>query len=70
MLLKPTGLRSRDLFNETYNMPITAKTVEIILRINRPDSILLSFGDEQAFNCAFELYETGILDKYSCNVLG
>jgi carbamoyl-phosphate synthase large subunit len=36
----------------------------------RLDGILLSFSEATAFNCVVELYESGILQKYLCNILG
>ncbi|CAF4083782.1 unnamed protein product, partial [Rotaria sp. Silwood2] len=45
--------------------------VQVILQMDGPDSILLSFGEEtRALNCGVKLHESGILQKYSCNVLG
>ncbi|CAF0805661.1 unnamed protein product [Rotaria sordida] len=44
--------------------------VEEIIEFRRPNGILLSFGKETALNCGVKLHEEGILQKYSCNILG
>ncbi|CAF1336207.1 unnamed protein product [Adineta steineri] len=61
---------SKGLANKVFFLPITPAYVEQILRNERPDGILLSFGGQTALNCGVQLYESGILQKYSCNVLG
>lgn len=61
---------SKGLANKVFYLPITLTYVEQVIRNERPDGILLSFGGQTALNCGVELYEKGILKKYSCNVLG
>lgn len=51
-------------------MPITPDYVSNILEIERPDSIMLSFGGQTALNCGTSLFKNGILDKYGIKVLG
>ena len=41
-----------------------------LFEMNDPDGILLSFGGQTALNCGVQLHESGILQKYACNVLG
>ncbi|CAF0953750.1 unnamed protein product [Rotaria sordida] len=60
---------AKDLLNKVYPFSITPNYVEQILRIHRPDGILLSFDEETALHCGVHLHESGILQKYSCNVL-
>jgi carbamoyl-phosphate synthase large subunit len=43
--------------------------VEKILELERPDSIMLSFGGQTALNCGVDLYENKIIQKYGINVL-
>jgi carbamoyl-phosphate synthase/aspartate carbamoyltransferase/dihydroorotase len=61
---------SKGLANKVFFLPITPAYVEQIIRNERPDGILLSFGGQTALNCGFQLHELGILQKYSCHVLG
>ncbi|HKM78712.1 MAG TPA: ATP-grasp domain-containing protein, partial [Candidatus Bathyarchaeia archaeon] len=53
-----------------YLLPITPEYVERVIRKERPDSILLSFGGQTALNCGVELSKTGKLEKYGVKVLG
>ena len=61
---------SKGLANKVFFLPITPYYVEQVIRNERPNGILLSFGGQTALNCGVELYESGILEKYSCHVLG
>ncbi|MDD3096018.1 MAG: carbamoyl-phosphate synthase large subunit, partial [Candidatus Marinimicrobia bacterium] len=58
------------LADKVYLLPVNVSFVEEILKKERPDGILLSFGGQTALNCGMELEENGILDKYSVKVLG
>jgi carbamoyl-phosphate synthase large subunit len=51
-------------------LPITKEYVSKILEIERPDSIMLSFGGQTALNCGIALFKEGILNKYGTQVLG
>lgn len=41
-----------------------------MIKSERPDGILLSFGGQTALNCGLELYKEGILAQYGVEVLG
>jgi len=41
-----------------------------VIKSERPDGILLTFGGQTALNCGIELTNSGILDKYNVRVLG
>ena len=41
-----------------------------IVELERPDSIMLSFGGQTALNCGVALEKNGILKKYGIKVLG
>ena len=58
------------LADKVYLLPVTVDFVEKILKKEKPDGILLSFGGQTALNCGLELYDKGILKKYSVKVLG
>jgi len=53
-----------------YLLPITPEYVERVIRKERPDSILLSFGGQTALNCGVLLAKAGKLEKYGVKVLG
>jgi carbamoylphosphate synthase large subunit len=61
---------SKGLADKIFFLPITPTYVEQVIRNERPDGILLSFGGQTALNCGVQLHEAGILKKYACNVLG
>jgi carbamoyl-phosphate synthase large subunit len=41
-----------------------------VIKKEKPDGILLSFGGQTALNCGIDLYKEGILEKYGVKVLG
>jgi carbamoyl-phosphate synthase large subunit len=58
------------LTDKVYLLPITPAFVERVIRQEKPDAIMLSFGGQTALNCGIELAKKGILDKYDVKVLG
>ncbi|CAF4030181.1 unnamed protein product [Rotaria sordida] len=64
------ALTSKELSDNVVSVPRTPAWVEEIIEFRRPNGILLSFGKETALNCGVKLHEEGILQKYSCNILG
>lgn len=54
----------------TYIEPITCDVVEKIIERERPDALLPTMGGQTALNCALELAERGILDKYNVEMIG
>ncbi len=61
---------SEGIADKIYYLPVTPEFVEEVIRKERPDGILLSFGGQTALNCGVALYRQGILDKYGVEVLG
>ena len=61
---------SEGVADQIYFLPVQPYFVERVIEKERPDGILLSFGGQTALNCGVELYESGVLEKYSVNVLG
>ena len=53
-----------------FFLPVTPEFVEEVLKKEKPDGIVVSMGGQTALNCAVELYEAGIFDKYNVQVLG
>jgi len=56
--------------DHTYFLPVTPDFVEEILKKEKPDGIVVSMGGQTALNCAVEMYNNGIFDKYNVEVLG
>ncbi|XP_026127242.1 carbamoyl-phosphate synthase [ammonia], mitochondrial [Carassius auratus] len=56
--------------DSVYFLPITPEFVTEVIKIERPDGILLSMGGQTALNCGVELFQSGVLQKYGVQVLG
>ncbi|MCM1450111.1 MAG: carbamoyl-phosphate synthase (glutamine-hydrolyzing) large subunit [Clostridiales bacterium] len=61
---------SEGFADKIYFLPVTPYFVEKVIEKERPDGILLAFGGQTALNCGVELFKSGVLDKYSVEVLG
>ncbi|MDY0075907.1 MAG: carbamoyl-phosphate synthase (glutamine-hydrolyzing) large subunit [Bacteroidales bacterium] len=61
---------SEDVADKIYFLPLTPFFIEKVIKKERPDGILLSFGGQTALNCGIELYQTAVLEKYNVKVLG
>lgn len=61
---------SEGVADKIYYLPVTPEYVEEVIKKERPDGILLSFGGQTALNCGVELYRKGIFEKYDVQVLG
>ena len=65
-----TIMTDPDLADATYVEPITADIVERVIAKERPDALLATLGGQTALNIAVELHATGVLDKYSVELIG
>ena len=54
----------------TYIEPLTADSLEMIIKKERPDALLPTMGGQTALNLAVELAEKGILDEYGVELIG
>ncbi|XP_056008763.1 CAD protein-like isoform X3 [Ostrea edulis] len=61
---------SKGLADKVYFLPITIEYVTQVIKNERPDGILLTFGGQTALNCGVQLTKTGVLEKYAVKVLG
>jgi len=61
---------SEDIADKVYFLPVTPYFVEKIIKKEKPDGVLLSFGGQTALNCGIELYKSNIFKKYKVQVLG
>ena len=52
-----------------YFYPVTPEFVEKVIKKEKPDGIMLSFGGQTALNCWLALDHSGILKKYNIKVL-
>jgi len=58
------------LADRIYFLPVTPYFIEKIIKKEKPQGILLSFGGQTALNCGLELNKKGILRKNNVKVLG
>merc|ERR1719183_3519311 len=58
------------LADRVYFLPVNPEFVTEVIRRERPDGILCTFGGQTALNCAVRLEEQGVLKKYNVKVLG
>lgn len=61
---------NEEMADRVYFLPVTAATVEEIIKKERPDALALSFGGQTALNVGLQLEERGVLKKYNVRVLG
>ncbi|XP_042324499.1 CAD protein isoform X2 [Sceloporus undulatus] len=61
---------SKGLADKVYFLPITPDYVAQVIKNERPDGILLTFGGQTALNCGVELTKGGVLERYNVRVLG
>ena len=61
---------SENIADKIYFLPVTPYFVEQVIKKERPDGILLSFGGQTALNCGVALFKSGVLSKYGVKVLG
>ena len=65
-----TIMTDPDTADVTYIEPISWEVVERIIAKERPDAILPTMGGQTALNCALELHQQGVLEKYSVELIG
>ena len=56
--------------DKVYFLPVEPYFVEEVIKAEKPNGILLSFGGQTALNCGLELANSNILKKYQVEVLG
>ncbi|HEU4494262.1 MAG TPA: carbamoyl phosphate synthase large subunit, partial [Rubrobacteraceae bacterium] len=65
-----TIMTDPEVADATYVEPLTAGTVEEIIRRERPDALLPTLGGQTALNLAVELHEASVLYDYGVELLG
>eukprot|EP00929_Paragymnodinium_shiwhaense_P027828 TRINITY_DN1624_c0_g1_i1.p1 TRINITY_DN1624_c0_g1~~TRINITY_DN1624_c0_g1_i1.p1 ORF type:complete len:1596 (-),score=444.53 TRINITY_DN1624_c0_g1_i1:125-4912(-) len=61
---------SKGLADKVYLLPVTPEFVTEVIKKERPDGIMASWGGQTALNCAIALHNDGILAKYNVRVMG
>ena len=61
---------SENLADRVYLLPVNPDFVERVIEKERPDGILVGFGGQTALNCALELADRAVLERYGVRVLG
>jgi carbamoyl-phosphate synthase large subunit len=61
---------SEGIADKIYFLPVTTYFVEKVIKKEKPDGILLSFGGQTALNCGIDLFKKNILKDNNVRVLG
>lgn len=61
---------SKNLADKVFFLPVTPEFVEKVIKEEKPDGLLLSFGGQTALNCGLELESRGVYKKHGVRVLG
>jgi carbamoyl-phosphate synthase large subunit len=65
-----TIMTDPDMADAVYIEPINWQTVEKIIAKERPDALLPTMGGQTALNCALDLADHGVLEKYDVELIG
>ncbi len=65
-----TIMTDPDMADAVYIEPITWQMVEKIIAKERPDALLPTMGGQTALNCALDLADHGVLEKYGVELIG
>ena len=65
-----TIMTDPEMADAVYIEPINWQTVERIIAKEKPDALLPTMGGQTALNCALDLADHGVLDKYGVELIG
>jgi carbamoyl-phosphate synthase large subunit len=65
-----TIMTDPDTADAVYIEPINWTTVERIIAKERPDALLPTMGGQTGLNCALDLADHGVLEKYNVELIG
>jgi len=65
-----TIMTDPEMADAVYIEPINWPTVERIIAKERPDALLPTMGGQTGLNCALDLADHGVLDKYGVELIG
>lgn len=63
-------IQTSKLADKVYFLPVSAYFAEEVIKKEKPDGILLSFGGQTALNCGLKLFKSGVLKKHNVKILG
>ncbi len=65
-----TIMTDPDMADAVYIEPINWRTIERIIAKERPQALLPTMGGQTALNCALDLADNGVLEKYDVELIG
>ena len=65
-----TIMTDPDMADAVYIEPINWQMVERIIAKEKPDALLPTMGGQTALNCALDLADNGVLEKYGVELIG
>ncbi len=65
-----TIMTDPEMADAVYIEPINPATVERIIAKEKPDALLPTMGGQTALNCALDLADAGVLEKYGVELIG
>ncbi|HPM56008.1 MAG TPA: carbamoyl-phosphate synthase large subunit [Thermomonas sp.] len=65
-----TIMTDPEMADAVYIEPINWRMVEKIIAKERPDALLPTMGGQTALNCALDLADNGVLEKYGVELIG
>ncbi|WP_284449097.1 carbamoyl-phosphate synthase large subunit [Pseudoxanthomonas mexicana] len=65
-----TIMTDPEMADAVYIEPINWQTVEKIIAKEKPDALLPTMGGQTALNCALDLADNGVLEKYGVELIG
>ena len=65
-----TIMTDPEFADRTYVEPLTLEYLTAIIERERPDALLPTVGGQTALNLSVELAESGVLEKYSVELIG
>ena len=65
-----TIMTDPELATRTYIEPLTVDIVTSIIEKEKPDAILPTMGGQTALNMAFDLHESGVLERHHVQLIG
>ena len=65
-----TIMTDKDIADEVYIEPLTARVLEKIIEKEKPDGLLPNMGGQAGLNLGMELSESGFLDRHGVRLLG
>ena len=65
-----TIMTDPEMADRTYVEPITPEVVAKIIEQERPDAVLPTLGGQTALNCAMQLHDAGVFEKFGVEMIG